>query len=170
MTPRRWGPRPERGGEPAGFPGAWSFGWSRSSVVAREPIAAPRADRSGDDGGASVTHQANEEMYIVQRQQAKPEDLVRDEEVADVRSRKAAACGTVARAVQRTRIRAELGALDVEAAVAGKGGAVASHPRRRHAIKEIDAAEDTFHQIFRKPDSHQIARTVTRKLVVDNLE
>ena len=71
-------------------------GVGRSRVVAREPVAAPRVEGAGANRGARVAHQANEEMYIVQGEQAKPEDLVGDEEVADVGAGESAAGGAVA--------------------------------------------------------------------------
>jgi hypothetical protein len=55
-------------------------------MVAREPLAGPRVERPGADCGARVAHQADEEMYIVQGEQAKAEDLVGGEEVPEVRA------------------------------------------------------------------------------------
>jgi hypothetical protein len=54
-------------------------------VVPREPVATPRGDRPGADRVSRIAHQTDEEMYIVQGKQAKPEDLIGHEEVPDVR-------------------------------------------------------------------------------------
>ena len=155
----------------AGIPMAtWSCGWYRSRVVAREPVAAPRVDRSGADRVARVAHQADEEMYIVQGEQAQAEHLVGDVEVADVGAGESAARGALALVVERPRVGAELGALDVEAAVAREDGAVAAHARRCDAVEEIDAAEHALDEVLGKADAHEVARAVARELGVDDLE
>src|SRR5690348_10913020 len=123
---------------------ALSFRSYRSSVVPREPVAAPRGDCPGADRATRVAHQLDEEMYIVQGKQAKPEDLIGHEEMPDVRPRKSSAGAAIALLVQRTFVRAELGALDVEAAVPRERRAIATHSCGRHAVVEIDAAKDAF--------------------------
>src|ERR1041384_7659105 len=104
-------------------------------MVSREPIAAPRVDVPALNGGTRVAHQANEEMYIVQGQQAKAEDLVRGVEVPEVGAREPRARGAVAALVQRPLVRAELGALDVEPPVGGERRAVAAHARGSHTVE-----------------------------------
>ena len=93
-----------------------------------------------------------------------------DEEVPDVRPRESAAGGAVAVVVERPWVGAELGALDVEAAVAGERGAVPAHARGRDAVEEVDAAQHAFDEIFGKADAHEVARPVARQLAVDDLE
>src|SRR4051812_9722983 len=139
-------------------------------MVPREPVAAPRVDGTALNGGTRVAHQANQEMYIVQGQQAKAEDLVRRIEVPEVRAAEPRAGGAVAALVQWPLVRAELGALDVEASVARERGAVAPHARGSHTIEQIDAAHHAFHEILREPNAHEIARAVSRQLAVDDLE
>src|SRR5437763_10795770 len=121
-----------------------SCGGYRSRVVAREPVAAPGADCAADDRGARIAHQANEEMYIVQGEQAQSEHLVGDEEVPQVTAGEPTTRGTIAIVVQRTRVAAKLGAFDVEPAVAREGGAVASHAGRRDAIEQVDTTAHAF--------------------------
>src|SRR4029077_20827277 len=115
-------------------------------------ILAPRVDRPppGADRFAGVAHETNEEMYIVQGKQAKAEDLVRGEEMPDVRARESAARRAVALLVERPLVEAELGPLDVEPAVAREGRAVAPHPRGGDAIEEVDAAAHALDEVFRK--------------------
>src|SRR5215216_6876755 len=115
---------------------ASSCGNHRSRVVAREPIAAPSADCSVADRSACVAHQADEEMYIVQGEQAQPENLVSGKEVADVAAREASARRAVTVVVEWPWVGAEFGALDVEPAVAREGRAVPTHARRRDAIEQ----------------------------------
>src|SRR4051812_27315155 len=147
-----------------------SCGGYRSRVVAREPVAAPSADRTADDLGARIAHQADEEMYIVQGEQAQPEHLIGDEEVPQVAAGKPAACGTIAGVVERTRIGAKLGAFDVEPAVAREGGAVASHTGRRDAIEQVDPAQHSLDQILGESDAHEVARMVAWQLSVEDLQ
>ena len=142
----------------------------RSRVVAREPLTGPRIERPGADRSTRVAHQTDEEMYIVQGEQAKAEDLVRREEVPDVGARESAARRAVALRVERTPIGAKLGALDVETSIARERGTVASHPCRRDAIEKIHTASHAFHQVFRESHTHEIARPVRRQHVVDDFE
>ena len=85
-------------------------------------------------------------------------------------AREAAAGGAVAVVVERAGIGAELGALDVEAAVARERGAVAAHARGRDAVEEVDAAPNALDEILGKADAHEVARAVARQLGVDDLE
>ena len=58
-------------------------------------------------------------MYIVQGEQAQLEYLVGDEEVSEVRPAESGAGRAMAIGVERPRVGAIFGALDVEAAVVG---------------------------------------------------
>jgi hypothetical protein len=124
----------------------------------------------GEDGGACVAHEADEEMYIVQRKQAKAEHLVGHVEVSKVRSRESPAGGALAGVVERAWIRAELGAFDVESAVACEGGAVSAHAGGRDAVEQVDSAEHAFDEIFGESDAHEVARAIAWELAVDDLE
>ncbi|HJX76483.1 MAG TPA: hypothetical protein VJ247_08995, partial [Gaiella sp.] len=112
----------------------------------------------------------DEEMYIVQGKQAKPEDLVGGEEVTDVAAREARARRAIALIIERARIGAKLGAFDVQAAVASERGTVSSHARRCDAVEEIDAAADAFDEVFGEADAHEVARPVAWELGIDDLE
>src|SRR3982750_863478 len=98
------------------------------------------------------------------------EDLVGDEEVADVRAREAPARRAVTFLVERSRIRPVLGALDVDPSIRRERGTVAAHACRRDAIEQVDAAAHAFYQILGKADAHQVAWTIGRKRAVDHLE
>src|SRR3954469_21553742 len=99
---------------------------------------------------ARSAHQANEEMYIVQGEQTQAENLVGDEEMSQVRAGESPAGGAVTVGVDRHVAPPVFGALDVHSAVGCEHGAVAAHPRRSHAIEEVDAPGDTLDQIFGK--------------------
>ena len=61
----------------------------------------------------------------------------------------------------------------VDLAKAGKGHAVTSVPRWHDAIEHVDAASDSFHQIVRRADAHQIAWPVRghpRNCLLDHRE
>src|SRR5262249_42429407 len=102
--------------------------------------------------------------------QAKPEDLVRREEVADVRARESAARRAIAFLVEWPLVEAEFSPLDVEPAVARERRAVPPHPRRRDAIEEVDAATDALDEVLGKAHAHEIARRFARQLGVDDVE
>src|SRR5688572_33476749 len=97
-------------------------------------------------------------MYIVQGQQAQPQNLVRDVQVTEIGPRETLASRAVARFVDGPGIGTEVGALDVEAAGAGERGAVASHARWRDAIEEVNAASHALDQVLGKSNTHQVAR------------
>src|SRR5688572_11763840 len=111
-------------------------------MVARRPLAPPRSEGAGANRLARGAHQANEEMYIVQREQAQAENLVGDEQVAQVRPREPSACTAGACVINGSLAPAELGALDVEPAVLGEDRAVAAHARGRDAVEQVDPAGD----------------------------
>ena len=69
-------------------------------MVALEPCIAPGVEGAAEQGGTRLPHQRHEEMYIVQGEEAQAEDLVRQEEVADVGAREARAAGAVALPVE----------------------------------------------------------------------
>src|ERR1043166_4719443 len=102
-------------------------------------------------------------MYVVQREQPQTEDLVGHDEVPDVRPGKPAAGGAGALAVQRRVVGAELRAFDVESPVRGERGAVASHPRRRDAVEEIDSARDTLEHGLGKAAPLEVAGRAARR-------
>ena len=70
-------------------------------MIAGEPVTAPALERAGLNSSACVAHQRNEEMYIVEAQEAQAEDLFRDEQVADVGLGEAPAGRTGALVVKR---------------------------------------------------------------------
>src|SRR2546428_4623507 len=109
-------------------------------------------------------------MYIVQGEEAQPEYLVRDEKVADVGSAESRASGAVAFRIEWSRIGAILGALDVQAPLAGEGGAISAHSSRSHAVEQVHASTNCFDQIFRESHSHQIARVRFWQRVVDDFD
>ena len=61
-------------------------------------------------------------------------------------------------------------ALDVQPPVAREHGAVAPHPRRRHAVEQVHAAAHALHEILREAHAHQVAWAVFRKHLVHVLE
>src|SRR5512140_565127 len=131
-----------------------SCGGYLSRVVAGEPVAAPGADRAAADRVARVAHQADEEMYIVQGEQAQPEHLIRNEQMPEIAAGESRAGGAIAGLVERPRIGAKLGAFDVESAVARARSAVAPHTRCRDAREQVDAAQNAFDEILGKPNAH----------------
>src|SRR3954464_226604 len=111
-----------------------------------------------------------QEMYIVQGEEAQSEYLVRHEKVPDVGAAESRTRRAIAVGIEWARVGAVLGALDVEAAIAGEDRAVASHPGWRDAVEEIDAAADSFDEIFGKSNPHQVARMGLRQRVVNDVE
>src|SRR5439155_14980617 len=96
----------------------------RRRPIAREPVARPRIEIAVFYRLPRITRERQQEMYIVQGEEAQPENLVRDEKVADVGSAESGAGGAIAFRIEWSRIGAILGALDVQAPLAGAGGAI----------------------------------------------
>src|SRR5258705_11506504 len=113
--------------------------WRRRAVT-RQPVARPRLEIAFSNRLPRVAGERQEEMYIVQGEEAEPEDLIGDEEVPDIGSAESRADSAVAVAVEGPWIGAALGALDVEPAVAGEDRAIAAHTGGSEAIEQDDAA------------------------------
>src|ERR1700682_404320 len=147
-----------------------SDGEGRRRAMARQPIARPRIEITAPDSVPRLPDERHEEMYIVQGEEAQPQDLFRHEEMPDVCSAEAGARGAIALGVERARIGAELRALDVQSPVPRESGAIPPHPSRCDAIEEVHASANPLDQIFREADSHQVARVSPGKSLVDYLE
>src|SRR5438270_431823 len=109
-------------------------------------------------------------MYIVQGEEAQPEYLVGHEQVPDVGAGEPGARRAIAIGVEWPWIGAVIGALDVEPTVPSEHRAVASHPRRRHAVEEVDAAPNALDEIFGKTNAHQVAWMLLRQGVIDDID
>src|SRR4029453_760939 len=96
-------------------------------------------------------------MYIVQRKQAEPQDLVRDVQVPEIRPRKAPAGHAIARLVDGPGIGAEIGTLDVEAARARERGSVTAHARGCDAVEKVHAAPYGFDQVLGESTTHEVS-------------
>src|SRR5438105_429826 len=145
-------------------------GGVRRSAIPLEPFTCPRLNVSRDNGGPGAACQRQQEMYIVQREQAEAEYLVRDEQMAYVRAGEAGTRRAVTIFVHRPRIVAVPGVLDVHPADGCEHGAVASHSRGRDTIEEVDATRDGFDDVLRETDAHQVAGPVRRERRFRNVE
>ena len=72
--------------------------------------------------------------------------------------------------VKRQGIVAEFSALDVQSADARECRPVPPHPRRGHAIEQVDPSADRLDDVFREPYPHQIPRSVTGQGLVDDVK
>src|SRR6266550_2950332 len=143
--------------------------WQRSAV-ASQPVARPLVEIAALYRLPGIAGERQEEMYIVQGEEAQPEYLVGDEEVPDVRSAESRTGGAVTVDVEWPRIGAELGALDVESAVPGKDRSVPAHPGGCDAINEVDTAAYRLDEIFREAHAHQIPGVRFRESVIHHLD
>src|SRR5687767_11395998 len=109
-------------------------------------------------------------MYIVQGQQAEPEYLVGDEKVADVCAGEAGTGRAIAVDVERPRVGAEFGALDVQPALMGEDRPVATDPGWGDTVEKIHSPRHALDEVFRKPHSHQVARVSPWQCVVDYVQ
>src|SRR4051812_22093436 len=139
-------------------------------MVAVQPPSTPIVEGAAGDRVARRAHERYKKMYIVQGEQAHSEHLVRDEEVPQVGATESGACGAVAHVVERSRVRSELGALDVHPSVSREYSSIPAHARWGDAIEQVHPALHAFDEIFRKAHAHEIAWTVERQCVVNHLE
>src|SRR5262245_16361853 len=65
--------------------------------------------------------------------------------------------GTRARLIYRPRGLFKLGMFDHEMAVSGEEPPIASVPRGHHTIKHVDAPGDTFNQVLRSANTHEVS-------------
>src|SRR5437764_12940047 len=98
------------------------------------------------------------------------EDLVGHEEVPDVGTRESPTGGAVAVLVQRPRVGAVFGALDVDAPVDCECGTVASHARRCDAVEQVHATANALDEVLGESNAHQITRPLAGQGVVQKLE
>ena len=115
-------------------------------------------ERGGLDRRAQRPHQLLVVVQVVQRVQARAEDLVRFLQVVEIGAREMAAGVAGALRVERARVVAMARIADLEIAVAGEEPAVTRVARRQHAVEEVDARRDRLDQIFRRAHAHQVAR------------
>ena len=66
-------------------------------MITLEPRLAPAVECAAEESGARLPHQRHEEMYIVQGEEAQPENLVGEKQVADVSAAEPGAARAVAR-------------------------------------------------------------------------
>src|SRR5258705_8225862 len=147
-----------------------SAGERRRGAVARQPIARPQLEIASSYRLPRIASERQKEMYIVQGEEAEPEDLVGDEEVPEIGSAESRAGSTVAVAVEGPRIGAELSALDVEPAVAGEDRAIPAHTGGSDAIDQVDAAPNRLDEVFGEAHPHQVAGVRFRERLVHDLE
>src|SRR5215218_7908282 len=125
----------------------------RLPCLARRPLRRPRAQtlecRLGecpeaaiDDRTARLSAQLEQEMHVVERQEAQAEQLVLRDEVADVGAREAYAGRARAAVLERALVAREAGVAEVEPPVPGGRRARAAEARRQHAVEHVDARAD----------------------------
>src|SRR3954469_9454491 len=90
--------------------------------------------------------------------------------MSDVGPGESGARRAVAVGIERARIVAVLGTLDVQTSVVGKDGAVPSHPCRRDAIEQIDASPDALYEILGEADAHEVPRMGFGESFVDDFD
>src|SRR5688500_5411423 len=77
-------------------------------------------------------------------------------QVPEIRARMVAAGVAGAGRIERPIVLGVTRVLDVDPPLAGEELAVACVPRGHHAVEHVDAAGDTFHQVFRRAGTHQV--------------
>src|SRR5690606_4153548 len=98
------------------------------------------------------------------------EDLVALLQMAQIGARVVAARVAVAARIDRTRIRTEAAVADIDHAFAREQLAIARVARRNDAVEHVDAAGDGGDEIARRPDAHEVARTILRQMRLERLE
>ena len=122
--------------------------------MARDPITRPRVEIAIPYRLPRLPAERQEEMYIVQGEEAQAEYFFGHEEVPDVGSAESRAGGAIALRVEWARIGTELGPLDVESSIPGESRAVSPHPCWSDAVEEIDTAANRLDQVLGEPDTH----------------
>jgi len=98
--------------------------------------------RPGLDGGAQLAHQRQVVMQVVDRGEARAEDLVDPLQVVQVRAREVPAGIAVAGGVERSRVVPMYRVADSDIAEAREEPAVTRIARGQHAVEHVDARDD----------------------------
>ena len=99
-------------------------------------------------------------MQVVDRVQARAQDLVRAVQMVQVSAREILAAIAGAALVQRRHVFFIARILDLDVAKAREQPAVAGVPGRHHAVEHVDAVGHAIDQVFRRAHAHQVVRLV----------
>ena len=101
-------------------------------------------------------------MKVVLRQKHRAQHLPTAHQVVQVGAGEAAAGRTAAIGIERPRVLAVAGVLQVHRAARGEGLAGAPRARRQHAVEHVDAAHHRADDVVRPADAHQVAGLAIR--------
>ena len=127
-------------------------------------ILAELAERAVEDGLAHIPHELQQEVQVVDADQAVCQEFFGLEEMADIGARIVAARITLTTFFNGMEIVGILGVAHGQAARMGHGHAVAGNARREDAVKHIDAAGDAFEQAVRRADAHEVTGFILRQI------
>ena len=136
------------------------LGLSLLGVVTPHELVAVRLVLAGVDGGTNVVHQPDHELQVVHGAQRASEELLRLEQVVDVRA------GVVLRnvaaelLVHAGEVALEAGRGEVHAPVQGVHAAAAPQAGRRDAVEGVRARLHGGEDVVRLGDAEQVARLV----------
>ena len=94
------------------------------------------------------------------RRQDRPEHLLGQKQVAEIRAAEPAAGQAVATLLDRPRVDAVRGIAKFDISFIRKTSCVAAIAGRHHAVEEIDPGGDGVEDVLRAADAHQVARPV----------
>src|SRR2546425_3590267 len=136
----------------AGFPLHGVYGISLEKPSLEWPQT-PFGDRTPEVG-----HQPEEEVNVVQAEEPERQQLLGDEEVAEIRARKSPTRVAATTLLERPGVTGVLRMLDHERAIGGEALAVAGGPGGEHAIEENHALADRPDPIPRPAPAPEITR------------
>src|SRR3989442_5295966 len=128
--------------------------------IVREKPSPEGVERAADDRLAHRRHEAEVEAHVVQREQPVREQLLRHEEMAEIRAREGATRVTVTDGVERAALTDPLRLFDRHRSARRERLSVARIARRQHAVEHVDAARDRLHEVLRLANTHEIPRAV----------
>src|SRR5256714_7725327 len=91
------------------------------------------------------------------------EDFAGYEQVSEIGAGEARAGIAVATLIERARIVDESPVSEIDPASAGQDRSVPGDPSGQHTVEHVDAARNRLHEIRRRADPHQVARTLARQ-------
>ena len=116
---------------------------------------------------AHLLHDLKVEGEVVDRVEARAEDLAYLVEMMQIGAREVATRVAVAARIKRTQIVAVTAVLELHVAETGEEPAVARIAGGHHAVEHVDALGDAGHEVLGRAHAHQVARTVVGELVHD---
>src|ERR1700733_14966350 len=130
-----------------------------SNVVGDEPFT-KRGKRAVVKRRSDSSHEVQVKMEVMNRDQAKTENLFGFDQVPNVSAREGPASGAGTFFLNRAFVQAVRIVFQINRSDLGKGGAVPGKSRGEHTVKHVDSSGDHFDDLGRRSEAHGVPRSL----------